>query len=523
MILAWLIAIPFAGGIAAWLAGRQNPRAPQWTALAALIVSSVMGLALLIPSEPGLSSPAAPWWFDLQAPWIPAFGIHFHLACDGLSVALILLTHLLGLAAVLCSWNEAFQRPGFFYFNLLWVIAGLIGVFTALDLFLFYMFWEMMMVPMFFMIAVWGHEHRIYAAIKFFLFTQVGGLLMLAAIVALYLIHGRATGTYTFEYMELVGTRLEMGTAMWLMLGFLAAFAVKLPAFPVHSWLPDAHTEAPTAGSILLAGVMLKTGAYGMLRFVVPLFPEAARAFAPLGMALGVVGIIYGAVLAFSQTDLKRLVAYTSISHMGFVMLAVFAWNELALQGAVIQMICHGIGTGALFAIVGMLQERLQTRDLRRMGGLWEAMPRMGAATLLFALAALGLPGLGNFVGEFLILFGAFAVSPVSTILAAFGLVAATVYALWIMQKAFFGRLTQKNPLRDLSAREGAVLAVLALMLVWLGLYPQPAFNLTRPALTHLRDTVPIPVQPADVPISPGRPGKRIMAISVQGDGDATH
>jgi NADH-quinone oxidoreductase subunit M len=522
MILVWLIALPLAGGIAAWLSGRRHPGLPRWTALAVLIASSVLGLLLLIPSAPGLHSPPAPWWFDVRAPWITAFGVQFHLAADGLSVALILLTYLLGLVAVVSTWNQRVERPGFFFFNLLWVIAGLVGVFTALDLFLFYMFWEMMMVPMFFMIAIWGHENRIDAAIKFFLFTQVGGLLMLAAIVALYLIHGRTTGTFTFDYMELVGTRIAPDTAMWLMLGFLAAFAVKLPAFPVHSWLPDAHTEAPTAGSIILAGVMLKTGAYGMLRFVVPLFPEAARAFAPAGMLLGVIGIIYGAVLAFSQNDLKRLVAYTSISHMGFVMLAVFAWNELALQGAVIQMICHGIGTGALFAIVGMLQERLHTRDLRRMEGLWDTMPRMGAATLVFALAALGLPGLGNFVGEFLILFGVFPVSPALTVVAALGLVAATVYALRILQQTFFGA-PQKRRLSDLSNREGAVLVVLAMLLLGLGLYPQPVLKTTRPAVTHLLNTVPIPSRPAGTPLFPSRKGKRIIATSTQGDGDATH
>jgi NADH-quinone oxidoreductase subunit M len=523
MILVWLIAIPMAGGIAAWIAGRLHPRAPRWTAVAVLTASLVPAIALLAPYAANVSPAQAPWWFDFQAPWIPAFGVQFHLAADGLSVALILLTLILGLAAVVCSWNEVSLRPGFFFFNLLWVIAGLIGVFTALDLLLFYMFWEVMIVPMFFLIAVWGHENRIYAAIKFFLFTQVGGLLMLTAIVALYLIHGRTTGTYSFDYPELIGTAMAPGTAMWLMLGFLAAFAVKLPAFPLHSWLPDAHTEAPTAGSIILAGVMLKTGAYGMIRFVVPLFPEAARAFAPAGMLLGVVGIIYGAMLAFSQSDLKRLVAYTSVSHMGFVMLAVFAWNDLALQGAVIQMLCHGIGTGALFAIVGMLQERLHTRDLRRMGGLWDTMPRMGALTLLFVLAALGLPGLGNFVGEFLILIGAFRVSPLLTIAAALGLVAATIYALRMMQQAFYGRTSRERALRDLSGREGAVLAVLAALLLWLGLYPQPVFQTTRPAMTHLVDTRPLPARPTDGKPLPAAPGKRIRAISTQGDADATH
>jgi NADH-quinone oxidoreductase subunit M len=288
---------------------------------------------------------------------------------DGLSLLLVLLTVLLGLMAVVASWSEIRERVGFFHFNLLWVLAGIVGVFLALDLFLFYVFWEMMLVPMYFLIGIWGHESRIYAAIKFFIFTQASSLLMLLAIVTLFFLHHQQFGVYTFDYIALLGTPLGPGMAMWLMLGFFVAFAVKLPVVPFHTWLPDAHTEAPTAGSVILAGLLLKTGAYGLLRFVVPLFPEAARAFAPAAMVLGVIGILYGAVLAFAQTDLKRLVAYTSISHLGFVVLGIFAWNEWALQGAVMQMICHGLSTGALFILVGALQERLQTRDMGRMGG----------------------------------------------------------------------------------------------------------------------------------------------------------
>ncbi|RJQ75601.1 MAG: NADH-quinone oxidoreductase subunit M [Desulfobacteraceae bacterium] len=525
MILAWLIAIPVTGGMLAWLAGRRYPGAARWAALATLLLELACGLSLIIPAAGRLDPIAGPFLADLRAPWIPSFGIQFHLAADGLSLVLIALTLVLGLVAVVCSWNEISHRQGFFFFNLLWVIAGIIGVFTALDLFLFYFFWELMMVPMFFLIAMWGHENRIYAAIKFFLFTQASGLLMLAAIVGLYVVHGRATGTYTFDYPQLIGTAVAPGTAMWLMLGFLVAFAVKLPAFPVHSWLPDAHTEAPTAGSIILAGLLLKTGAYGMLRFVVPLFPDAAGAFAPAGMVLGVIAILYGALLAFSQTDLKRLVAYTSISHMGFVMLAVFAWNELALQGAVLQMICHGISTGALFAIVGMLQERLHTRDLRRMGGLWDSMPRMGGMTLVFALAALGLPGLGNFVGEFLILFGVYPVSPALTIIAALGLVSASIYALWIMQKAFHGNRPKERPAHDLNGRESATLAFLAIILLWLGLYPQPVLQTTRTAALHLLlNPISTPIErPAGAPYIPSVKGKPVMAAASQGDRDASH
>jgi NADH-quinone oxidoreductase subunit M len=283
-------------------------------------------------------------------------------------------------------------------------------------------------------------------------------------------------------------------TALWLMLGFFIAFVVKLPAVPVHSWLPDAHTEAPTAGSVILAGLLLKTGAYGLIRFVVPLFPEAAQRFAPVGLALGVVGIIYGAVLAFAQTDLKRLVAYTSISHMGFVLLGVFAWNLLALQGTVMQMLCHGVATGALFILVGQIQERIHTRDLRRMGGFWSLAPRMGGVAMVFALASLGLPGLGNFIGEFLVLVGLFRASVWMTVLASLGLVAATIYSLWMIQRVFHGPVETEYRLPDLSPRETLIMGALIAAIVGLGLYPQPVLNAAQPALNQLQQ-VPAPIR----------------------------
>jgi NADH-quinone oxidoreductase subunit M len=493
MILAWLIGVPVAGGVLAWLAGNYWSGSSRWVALGGLTLNLIISLVLVFPGNgPIIQGLNGPWLVDMNVPWISWFNIRFHLAADGLSLVLVLLTNFLGIVSVTCSWTEITERPGFFYFNLMWVLAGIIGVFTALDLFLFYFFWELMMVPMFLMIAIWGHENRIYAAIKFFLFTQISGLLMLAAIIGLYFVHGRSTGIYTFDYPALIGT------AMWLMLGFLIAFAVKLPAFPVHCWLPDAHTEAPTAGSVILAGLLLKTGAYGMLRFVIPLFPEAAKAFAPAAMLLAVIAILYGALLAFSQTDLKRLVAYTSVSHMGFVLLAVFAWNDLALQGAVIQIICHGLSTGALFVLVGIMQERLHTRDIDRMGGLWTAVPRMGGMAMVFALASLGLPGMGNFVGEFLILIGVYPVSKPLTILAALGLVSATVYSLWIIQKAFHGTDKEKRHIRDLSKRETATLGAMMILLIWLGVYPQPVFKTSRSALNYLQQIAPIASPPPE-------------------------
>jgi NADH-quinone oxidoreductase subunit M len=340
---------------------------------------------------------------------------------------------------------------------------------------------------MYFLISLWGHENRVYAAIKFFIFTQASSLLMLVAMLALVFLHHRHTGVYTFDYMQLLGTPMAASTAMWLMLGFVIAFVVKLPAVPVHTWLPDAHTEAPTAGSVLLAGLLLKTGAYGLFRFVLPLFPAAAQAFAPVAMGLGVLGILYGAILAFAQTDVKRLVAYTSVSHMGFVLLGVFTWNPWALQGAVLEMLCHGLSTGGLFILAGALQERLHTRDLEHMGGLWSTVPRLGGVGMVLAMASLGLPGLGNFVAEFLVLLGAFQVSPVLTIVASIGLVLAAVYALRFIQRTFHGPNTRGWHLPDLTLRDMAIMAVLIASLVWLGLFPQPVLNTADPVLRHLQ------------------------------------
>ena len=427
------------------------------------------------------------WMEEMNWAWVPQFGIHFHLAMDGLSLLLITLTFFLGALSVLASWTEIQDAVGFFHFNLMWILAGITAVFLAVDLFLFYFAWELMLVPMYFLIVVWGHENRVYAALKFFLFTQISGLLMLISILGLYFLHHAATGVFTFEYRDLLGTVVPPGMAMWLMLGFFAAFAVKLPAFPFHPWLPDAHTEAPTAGSVILAGLMLKTGAYGMIRFMVPLFPDAARAFAPVAILLAVIGILYGAVLAYGQTDLKRLVAYTSVSHLGFVLLGIFSWNPLALQGAVVTMICHGISTGGLFVLVGALQERIHTREMDRMGGLWSTMPRFAGAGMVFALASLGLPGLGDFVGEFLVLFGAWRASPGAAVAAAIGVLFATFYALRFVQRAFHGPNVHHWTLADLSFREAVVAGSMIATLLWLGIYPRPVLDTFAPALGRLQ------------------------------------
>jgi NADH-quinone oxidoreductase subunit M len=487
MILFWLIAILLIGGLLAWVFEQVDHVWARIISLLALLTDFVIIITFWIGNYGSIKlGNNNSWITELNWNWIPEFGIRFHLAIDGLSLLLIALTLFLGILSVLTSWSEINKKVGFFHFNILWILAGIMGVFLSLDLFLFYFFWEVMLIPMYFIIGIWGHENRIYAAFKFFIFTQASGLLMFIAILALYFIHGSQTGNYTFEYEALLGTSLSPTAAMWLMLGFLVAFAVKLPAIPFHNWLPDAHTEAPTAGSVILAGLLLKTGAYGMLRFVLPLFPMAAKEFAPIGMLIGVAGILYGAKLAFAQTDLKRLVAYSSVSHMGFVMLGVFAMNQLAFQGVIMQMIAHGISTGALFILVGSLQERIHTRDLDQMGGLWEQVPRMGAIGLLFTMASLGLPGLGNFVAEFLVLAGSYQTSILITVLASLGLVASTIYSLRIMQKVFYGNKIKEWKLSDFNFREMIIMGSMIIIIVWLGIFPQTFLNTSKKTMENL-------------------------------------
>jgi NADH-quinone oxidoreductase subunit M len=491
MILVYLIGILLIAGISAWLAARWSPQLARSISLIAIGADLVLATTIWGRGSPGNTKA---WLDEVDWNWVPGFGIHFHLAVDGLSLLMLVLTFFLGIMAVLASWTEIREQVGFFHFNLLWVLAGIAGVFLAVDLFLFYFCWELMLVPMYFLILIWGHERRVYAALKFFLFTQLSGLLMLISILALYFIHHQVTGVYTFEYSELLGTPLSPHTELWVMLGFFVAFAVKLPVVPLHTWLPDAHTQASTAGSVILAGLLLKTGAYGLLRFVVPLFPHASHEFTPVALVLATIGIIYGAVMAFSQTDLKRLVAYTSVSHLGFVLLGIFSWNRLALQGAIMTMICHGVSTGALFVLVGGLQERLHTRDLDQMGGLWAVVPRLSGATLFFSLGSLGLPGLGDFVGEFLVLLGSYKISVAITVVASIGVLTSTFYALRLVQRAFQGPNTHAWQLPDLNPREAFMMAVMIAGLLWLGLYPQPVFNTSRPALDHLQREAQLPI-----------------------------
>jgi NADH-quinone oxidoreductase subunit M len=490
--LLCLLLIPFAGGLLCWqLQQRFGAEQARYVALAtmALTLALAAGLWLtgdysqtLLPSAGHLSGD---WVQQLSVPWIPRLGIRFSLGLDGLSLLLVTLTALLGVLSVACSWKEIQTDAGFFYMNVLWNLGGVIGVFLATDLFLFFLFWEVMLVPMFFLIALWGHDipggrPRLYAAIKFFIFTQSAGLVMLVAILALVFVHYHTNGVLTFAYSDLLATPMSSRTEFWIMLGFFLAFAVKLPVVPFHSWLPDAHSQAPTAGSVILAGVLLKTAAYGFLRYLLPLFPAASAQLAPIAMWLGVLGIVYGAWCAFGQNDAKRLVAYTSISHMGFIVLGVFAGTEEALQGVTMQILAHGISAAGLFILCGELAERLDTRDLRKMGGLWARFSNLPQFGLFFILASLGLPGLGNFLGEFLILLGTFKTHPGMAMVGTIGLVLSAVYSLILMQRAFYGKPAVEAPLPDLDRREFAILSTLTVVMIWLGLYPRPFFQVSR-------------------------------------------
>ena len=487
MSLIWLILLPFIGGFLCWLVEftHKGTNIPRWIALITMSLQLLLALNLWYAYDYSLVLPGqGSWTLDYQLPWIPRFGISVHLALDGISLLMVVLTGLLGILAVVCSWNEIQDRVGFFHLNLLWILGGVIGVFLSLDLFLFFFFWEMMLVPMYFLIALWGHSGsdgrtRIYAATKFFLYTQASGLLMLLSILALVFIHYQATGTFSFDYTVLLNTSMSSEVEFMLMLGFFIAFAVKMPLVPLHGWLPDAHSQAPTAGSVDLAGILLKTAAYGLLRFGIPLFPNAAAEFAPIAMSLGLIGIIYGAVLAFSQTDIKRLVAYTSVSHMGFVVIALYAGTSTAIQGAIVQMVAHGLSAAGLFIMCGQLYERLHTRDLREMGGLWHRLRYLPGVMLFFSVASLGLPGTGNFIGEFMILLGSFPSVPVIVTIATVGLVLASVYSLVMLQRACFGQGKVNTPLKALSAREFAILLLLVALLAGLGVYPQPVLDVS--------------------------------------------
>jgi NADH-quinone oxidoreductase subunit M len=467
-LLTILTFLPLAG-TAALLMLRADDH--EWIRRIALAISLVeFALSLLLIR--GFVTDSSQYQFAEYHNWIPSPPIHYHIGVDGISLFLVILTAFLTPVAILASWKSIQQRVRGFFITLLVLETGVIGVFVSLDLFLFFLFWEAMLFPMYFLIGVWGHERRIYAAIKFILYTMLGSILMLVAMIWLYELSGSFDLPQIQSMLVSGQVTLSLRTELLLFAAFFLAFAIKVPLFPLHTWLPDAHTEAPTAGSVILAGVLLKMGTYGMLRFCLPLFPEAAHRFAPYVAVLAIIGIIYGALVAMVQTDLKRLVAYSSVSHLGFVVLGLFAFDPTAVQGALYQMLNHGVSTGALFVIVGMLYDRRHTHLIREFGGLATPLPVIAAFFLFVSLASAGLPMLNGFVGEFLILSGTFVRHANWASPAAIGVILSAVYLLWAYQRVFFGEVTQEKnrTLADADRREWAVLVVMAVLILWMGI-----------------------------------------------------
>jgi NADH-quinone oxidoreductase subunit M len=451
-------------------------------------VFGVLGFLVSLPLWFWFDRGADGFQFQEHAEWIPSIGVSYHFGVDGISTLLILLTTLLGAIAILSSWSAITDRVRQYYIFLLLLQTGMIGVFCALDMFLFYVFWEVMLVPMYFLIGIWGGQRRLYAAIKFFLYTLVGSVVMLLGILALYfkskeLIPAFAQ-TGTFDVVQWYQMAVPADLQWWVFAAFFLGFAIKVPMFPFHTWLPDAHVEAPTAGSVILAGVLLKMGTYGFIRFSLPLLPDATLRFVPLMAVLALIGIVYAALVTLVQQDMKKLIAYSSVSHLGFCMLGMFALNPIGLEGSVLQMLNHGLSTGALFLIVGIVYERRHTKAIAEFGGLAHVMPVYATFTLLFFLASMGLPLLNGFVGELMILVGAFAAHRVWAYWAVIGVVLGAAYLLWLYQRVFWGKITneENKHLKDLNAREIATFVPLLALCVFIGIYPAPVLSfLDRP------------------------------------------
>ncbi|MBE7534170.1 MAG: NADH-quinone oxidoreductase subunit M [Anaerolineales bacterium] len=501
--LTLVIFFPLVGVFALLFIPKENKDAMRWTTLIVALITfgiSIYVLTMFRAADVNLQLVARYDWIV-----VGGWNIQYFLGVDGLSILLVLLTTLLTWISILSAWTAVEERVKEFMIFFLLLEVGMNGVFLAQDLFLFYIFWEFTLVPMYFIIGIWGGPRRIYAALKFFLYTMAGSILMLLAILWLG-IYGN-----TFSVPDLIARGgIPVNIQMWLFIAFALAFAIKVPMWPLHSWLPDAHVEAPTAGSVILAGVLLKLGTYGFVRFNLPLFPEAAVSAAPWMALLAAIGIIYGAAVSYAQADIKKLVAYSSVSHLGFVMLGVFALNPEGVAGGILQMINHGVSTGALFLLVGMIYEQTHTREFRLYGGLWKITPVFGTIYLITSMSSMGLPGLNGFVGEFTVLLGAWGAGQNGVFywggvwlaaISALGVIMAAVYILYMFQRMFMGPLGEiveeakkhGRPIRDLNWREIAVIAPLVILMFWIGLYPAPFFNLMAPAVNHLVGMLPLP------------------------------
>jgi NADH-quinone oxidoreductase subunit M len=512
-LLSIVIWLPVVGALLLLLIsnrdGQRNGLIRQIT-FAFSLLTFVASLALWSGFD--ASATAEEFQFVERLPWIPAFGIDYYLGIDGISLMLIVLTGFLTPIALLSSWESIDKKVKEFSIFMLLLETSMLGVFAALDLFLFYVFWDFVLIPMYFLIGVWGYERRIYAAVKFILYTMAGSVLMLVAIIGLSWLHHTATGNYSFDVLRLYQLDIADNLQYWFFLAFALAFVIKVPLFPFHTWLPDAHVEAPTPGSVILAGVMLKMGGYGLIRFAFPLFPEAALYFAPALAALAVIAIVYGALVAMVQPDMKKLVAYSSVSHMGFVVLGIAAMNPQGVQGATYQMLAHGISTGGLFCLVGMLSDRRHTRLISEYGGIKEVVPRLTAGALLITLASIGLPGMNGFIGEFLIMLGGFKWDPRFVVVAGLGVILSAVYMLWMFQRVFYGEVTNDHnrTMPDLSLREWAIVGPLAAMAIYMGVVPNVFLKPMEPAVNRIVERVgqfePLTASAPKAPDAPAAP-----------------